>query len=168
MALSSVNQPLGVSISSVDNNRQAASTSLWLPPDSLLADADTWISQAGPLYQALTLNRMTRASLLRRYVESAPLAVITPAAESERKLVLVFDVGAGQGTVVQEVPSPVFDIETDGTDEVDPADPLVAAWVNHVVNGAIGPANGAVNQYNIGITGLVRAYVAHRGRGRGR
>lgn len=161
MAIVNTATPPTVTLSTVDNNRRPASTGIYLPSGITLAGIQAYLDLVRGPYLALTQNRLLGATASFSYREDAPIAVIPPSAESERKLVLVFDVDNGRGVVVQEIPAPVFTIETDGTDEVNPADPLVAAYADVVIDGAFGPLNGAVNQYDIGITGLRRAFVRH-------
>jgi hypothetical protein len=113
---------------------------------------------------ALSNAQLRGATLTYGFSEDAPVTPIPPESEIERKLVLIFDVAGGRGAVVQEIPSPVFTIETANTNEVDITNALVAAYAAQVVNGPIGVGNGAVNQYGMQITALRRAYIAHRRR----
>jgi len=162
MALTNTLAP-GLSFSLVDNNRQPSSIGLYLPVGTPLADGATFATATrGPLL-ALTNARLKGANLGYTFAEDAPV-VAPPESEVERKLVLVFEVEGGRGVVVQEVPSPVFSIETANTNEVDIANALVAAYAAQIVSGPIGINNGAVNQYGLQITALRRAYVSHRHR----
>jgi hypothetical protein len=161
MALINTDTPVQVTLSTVDNNRRNSSTSYYLPTGITQAGVQTSLDLIRGPFLALTQNRLLGASAAYAFREDAPIGVIPASAESERKLVLIFDVDNGRGVVVQEIPSPVFTIETDNTDEVDPADPLVAAYADVIVDGAFGPLNGATNQYSLQITGLRRAFVRH-------
>lgn len=161
MALVNTTMPPTLTLGSVDNNRRPASTGMYLPSGVTLAGAATFAGLVRDPYLALTQNRLLGASLAFGFREDAPIAVIPKSSESERKLVLIFDVDNGRGTVVQEIPSPVFDIEVDGNDEVDPAQPLVAAYTTVILNGALGPLNGVVNQYDLQLTGVKRAFIRH-------
>lgn len=161
MALINTGSPPTLTLGTVDNNRRPASTGMYLPSGVTLAGAATFAGLVRDPFLALTQNRLLGASLAFPFREDAPIAVIPNSAESERKLVIVFDVDNGRGVVVQEIPSPVFDIETSGTDEVDPSNPLVAAYTDVILNGALGPLNGAVNQYDLQITGVRRAFIRH-------
>lgn len=167
MALVNTDTPPSLTLSTVDNNRNAASTSFYLPSGVTRDGATTFIGNVRGPYLALTQNRLLGASLAFAYREDAPIATIPASAESERKLVLVFDVGNGRGTTIQEIPAPVFDIEVDSTDEVPLTNALVQAYADVIINGALGPLNGAVNSFDIQITGLRRAFVRHPNR-RGR
>lgn len=162
MALVDTNKPPQVSLSSVDNNRRPASTGFYLPQGLTLAQYGGFLTLARGPYLALTQNRLLGASVAFGFREDAPIAVIPKSAESERKLLLVFDVDNGRGTVTQEIPAPSFDIEVDGNDEVPLDDPLVAAYANVIVSGAIGPNNGVVNKYGLQITSLLRATMVHQ------
>lgn len=146
-----------------DNNAQKSGFSLWLPAAAGDLAATTYAGIVrGPLLN-LTDASLLRASMSIPFLEDAP-AVAPATSEVERKLVLIFNVFGGVGYVKMEIPSPVFGIESPNTNEVDPGNALVAAFVDAVVDGAIGTENGATNQYGSQITGLNRAYVRHRDR----
>lgn len=159
MALTNTLAPQ-LTFSTQDNNRRPGLTGLYLPVGTTVADATTFATAARGPFLALTQNKLLGVPITYTLREDAPVAA-PKSSESERKLVLVFDIDGGRGQVIQYIPSPVFDIETDNTDEVNVADPLVAAYATVIVSGAIGPNNGAVNQYGTQITGLRRAYIAH-------
>lgn len=168
MAFTATNTPPNLTLSTVDNNRRPGLTSMYLPSGTDETNALGFLNLIRDEYLALTQNRLIRASVAYGFREDAPLAVIPKSSESERKLVLIFDVDNGRGTVEQEIPSVVFEVEADNTDEVDPAQPLVAAYANLIIQGAVGPANGVVNQYGLQITGIRRAFVRHNKTGRRR
>lgn len=151
----------GMSFSLLDNNRQPSTVGLYLPVGATVAEASTFASATrGPLL-ALTNAQLRGANLGYTFTEDAPV-VAPPESEVERKLILIFEIEGGRGFVKQEIPSPVFSIETTNTDEVDIENALVAAYADQIVNGAIGLNNGAVNQYGTQITALRRAYISHR------
>lgn len=160
MALVNTLSP-SLSFSLVDNNRNPATVGLYLPIGTPLADAATFATATRAPLLALTNAQLRGANLGYTFAEDAPV-VAPPESEVERKLVLVFEVAGGRGVVTQEIPSPVFSIETANTDEVDIANALVAAYAAQIVNGPIGANNGAVNQYGLQITALRRAYISHR------
>lgn len=168
MAFENVNTPPNLTLSTVDNNRRPGLTSMFLPSGTDETNALGFLNLIRDEYLALTQNRLLRANVTYGFRENAPLAVIPKSSESERKLVLIFDVDNGRGIVTQEIPSVVFEVEADNTDEVDPAQPLVAAYANLIIQGAVGAENGVVNQYGLQITGLRRAFVQHANGGRRR
>lgn len=150
-----------LSFSLVDNNRQPATVGLYLPVGSVLADVTTFATAARDDLLALTNAQLRGATVGYTLNEDAPVAA-PPESEVERKLVLIFEVDGGRGIVRQEIPSPVFSIETPNTDEVDITNPLIAAYATQIVSGPIGVNNGAVNQYGTQITALRRAFISHR------
>jgi hypothetical protein len=160
MALTNTLAPT-LSFSLQDNNRNPASIGLHLPVGTTLADSLTFATATRAPLLALTNARLHGANLGYTFAEDAPVVAV-PESEVERKLVLVFEVAGGRGVVTQEIPSPVFSIETANTDEIDITNALVAAYAAQIVNGPIGANNGAVNQYGLQITALRRAYVSHR------
>lgn len=160
MALTNTLAP-GLSFSLRDNNRKPSSVGLYLPVGTGSADGATFATATrGPLL-ALTNARLLGANLGYTFAEDAP-AVAPPESEVERKLVMVFEVDGGRGVVTQEIPSPVFSIESPNTNEVDITNALIAAYAAQIVSGPIGANNGAVNQYGLQITALRRAFIAHR------
>lgn len=164
MALVNTNSAPALSLGSVDNNRRPASTGMYVPAGLTIAQYGAFLGLLRDPYLALTQNRVLGASVAFPWREDDPIAVIPASAESERKLVLIFDVLDGVGYVTQEIPAPSFAIEVDGTDEVPVTDALVAAYADVVINGAIGANNGVVNKFGHQITGLRRAFVTHKGR----
>lgn len=163
MALTNTLAP-AMSFSLIDNNRNPSSVGLYLPVATPMADSVTFATATRAPLLALTNAQLRGASYAYTLAEDAPVTPIPPESEVERKLVLVFEVAGGRGVVTQEIPSPVFSIETANTDEVDINNALVAAYAAQIVNGPIGANNGAVNQYGLQITALRRAYISHRKR----
>jgi hypothetical protein len=161
MALINTDTPVIVTLSTVDNNRRPGLTSYSLPFGITQAGVQASLDLIRAPFLALTENRLLGASASYAFREDSVQDAPPKSSESERKLVLVFDVDNGRGIVTQEIPSPVFTIETDSTDEVNLADPLVAAYADVIINGAFGPLNGAVNQYSLQITSLRRAFIRH-------
>jgi hypothetical protein len=134
-----------------------------LPVATPMAEAVAFATASrGPLL-ALTSARLNGANISYILAEDAGV-IAPPESDVARKLVLVFDVLGGRGVVVQEIPSPVFTIETRNTSEIDIANALVAAYATQIVSGPLGANNGAVNQYGMQITGLRRAFITDRTR----
>lgn len=163
MALVNTGDPIGLSFSFRDNNGNNASTSLYLPPAITVGFINDAITLIRDPLAALTNARLVGANANIIYTEDAP-AVAPPESEVERKLVLIFGTGNRRQKVRVEVPSPVFGLESEGTDQVALDNPLVAALATAIINGAFGPGNGFRSISNGDITVLERAYIAHRNR----
>lgn len=149
----------------IDNNRKVSTTGLFLPNGLTLAQYDAYVLALGQAMGALSNAGLQVATYNRSYFD----AVIDPTAlpnesEVERKLVLIFGTDNRYVEVTMEIPSPVFTIEADNTDEVSIADPLVAALADLVINGPVGIENGVVAAAGLQVTFLKRAYIRHRSR----
>lgn len=163
MALVAGTDPLSLSFTFIDNNSSRATTSLYLPVGTTIDGINDAVALFRDPLVALTNARLVGASATITYTEDAPVPA-TPESEVERKLVLIFNTTSRRQKVRVEVPSPVFDIETLGTNAVNVAEPRVLALVQAITQGAIGPNNGARSIANLDITSLSRAYIAHRSR----
>lgn len=163
MALTPGTDPYALSFTFRDNNGNTSNSGLYLP--NTLDVADIGVAAGllrGPML-ALTNATLLGANLTLALVEDAP-TVAPPESEVERKLVLVFRTASRRQRVRIEIPSPIFALEAEGTDQVSLANPLVAAFADVVINGAFGPANGARSISNGDVISLERAYIAHRNR----
>lgn len=126
-----------LTISFEDNNLKP-STAAWFL-DATTTDLDVLITSANALRTAvlpLTNARITGASLTLGLDENAPAALPGPESEVERKLLLPFRGLKKVARYTSEVPSSVFTIEQTGTDNVDPANALVAAYIAAVLANA--------------------------------
>lgn len=147
-----------------DNNRNIANTGLYLATAgastlTTIADDMNVIRDAlVPLSSAQLLQGSAFTLLDEQADELAP----APESDVRRKLVLVFRTTNRYSQVRMEIPSPVFTIETDNTNEVDPADPLVAALVTAIAN-ALGTGSFQ-SPTGYAITALERAYIDVRQR----
>lgn len=147
----------------IDNNRKQSTTGLYLPSGQTLAYYDGYVQALAAALDALSNAGVQVASYNRGYFDALiDPTVLPPESEVERKLVLLFGTDNRYVSVKMEVPSPVFTLEADNTDEVNPADPAVAALADLVINGGVGFENGAVAAAGSQITTLQRAYISHR------
>lgn len=152
------------SFSFEDNNDEIASTGLWLPAVPAFADVEARFAALSAVLTPLSNARLKQAFYSRLAREVPELAAPVPESEVERKLELVFGTANPRVTFTQEIPSPVFSLETRGTNNVDPANPLLAAYVDEVLTGVFGPANGAVTYFGQQLNKLISARIVHRTR----
>lgn len=148
----------------IDNNDNVAGTGLWLPAALSFTDVESRYSALATVLTPLSNAKLVSASYARIARNVPAAADPVPESEVERKLELVFGTANPRVTFTQEIPSPVFSLETRGTDVVDPANALLAAYVDEVLNGAIGPNNGAVTYFGTQLTTLLSARIVHRPR----
>lgn len=149
----------------VDNNNKVSTTSLYLPPSLTLAATDGYVTDLGTAMDALSNAGLNIASWSRGFFDDLVTAqTAPPESEVERKLVLVFGTANRYVDVTIEIPSPVFTIETTGTDEVPVTNPLVAALADLIINGPVGVENGAIAASGLPIISIRRAYIRHRSR----
>lgn len=147
-----------------DNNRKGASTGLFLPAGLTLANAEARTGLLRDALVPLTNAQLTSANIRLFLSESTATGAPPPESEVERKLVLTFATSNRRVKFTQEIPSPVFSLEQPNTDEVLITNPLLAAYVNAVTNGAFTPGNGASTAQGLDIVGLERAVIVHRTR----
>ena len=151
----------GVNYSFVDNNDKSATVSISLPGTLAFADAQTAAAAIGTALDTISNATLVRYTFLRSYVETAPAA---PPAESEveRKLSLVLASSYPTTKVSLQIPSPVFTLETDNTDIVDPGDAQLAGLISALITGGVGPGNGITTYRGDDVTGLETAQIIHR------
>lgn len=153
-----------VSFSFRDNNRNLGTTGLYRVTDGnstiseILDDANVVRDALVPLSTAMLVSGASNVVFDEQADEAAPPAE----SDVRRKLILVFDTTNYYSKVRVEIPSPVFTLETDGTNRVNPADPLVAAFVAAVAN-VLG-TGGFVSPTGFPITRLREAYIDVRQR----
>lgn len=155
MALAQTLAPV-LTIALSDNNGNKSSAKFSLPATVVtVAAALTRANAIRDALAALTNARIEGASLSYSLTEDAPGASV-PESEVERKLVFPFVGATPRDRYRVELPSPLFNLELGLTDNVDPADPAVFAFVNAVI------AN-AVTTHGDALTRLAKApYVDHR------
>lgn len=163
MALTRGTDPTALSFAFTDNNGLRASAGFYLPATADVAAIDTFVTATRAPLLALTNARLEGANASFIYVEDAA-GSLPPESEVERKLVLVFRTTNRRQRVKIEVPSPIFALERPGTNQVALDDPLIVAFAQQIIAGAIGPANGAVTVSGGDIIDLESAYIRHRGR----
>lgn len=161
MALVREGEPVPISFAFRDNNRKTASSGLYLPSEIVTGGIDAFAGLFRDAVLPLTNAQLLGASATYVYAEDV-VTLAPPESEVERKLVLVFGTAKRRQKVSIEIPSPVFALESPNTDEVDIANPLVAAFADVMINGAVGPLNGPVTISGEPITTIQRAYISHR------
>lgn len=158
--------PSTVSFGFVDNNRNRSSTGISLPAGTEIANFPIFVNVLETALAAASNARLDSASVSTSLQQVPPaVAPIPPEAEVERKLVIVMRLENNQ-TANVTIPSPVFSLEQPNTDEVDLANPLVAAITLLLVNGPPGEGNGPVSAGGSSYIRAERAFITHRNRGR--
>lgn len=152
-----------VSVLFADNNNKTATTGFALPGALSYADAvtraETIIASMDDISDAV----IESWQISRAYREDAP---VQPPATSEvqRKLRMSFDAGQFKNASSVEVPSHIFGIELNGSDQPDPNNVLFIDLVTDFTQGALGPGNGVVTWTGLDITALNSAELVHRDR----
>lgn len=158
--------PSTVSFGFVDNNRNRSSTGISLPAGTELAEFPVFVNLLESTLAALSNARLDSATVSSPLQQVPPATgAIPPEAEVERKLVIVMRLDNNQ-TANVTVPSPIFALEQDGTDEISLADPLVLALTTLLISGPLGDDNGPVTAGGASYIRAERAFIAHRNRGR--
>lgn len=146
-----------------DNNGKTSSTSLSLTGSVLFVEAQAAAAALADALQAVSNARLEDYSIGRTWTND-DTSPIPPESEVERKLRIPFGTAEFADITSLEIPSPVFGIETPGTDVVNPANPLVAAVIDAVLNGAPGTDNGFTTYYSDDLTRVGTPFVMHRNR----
>ena len=159
------NPAVAAQLSFIDNNNKAASTGFFLPSNLLAVQYSEYVTAFATAVAPLSNAGIRAGSFSFGFFDElvAP-AALPNESEVERKLVLVFGTANRYVNITMEIPSPVFTLETDLTDEVDIANPLIQALANLIINGPVGIDNGVVSASGVQVTNLQRAYIRHRSR----
>lgn len=161
--------PLNLTFTLSDNNGNRGFVSFNLPNDLTVAEAETYVADLEAGLAAVSDARIERAQVTVVFTQPDTYVYEAPdSSEVERKLVLVFNDATGFYDFRAEVPSPKFTLETDGTDDIDIADPNVQLLAASVISGPLGPGNGAITFAGRDIVRIEKAYVSHRTRRRKR
>lgn len=152
-----------VSFGFIDNNENVARVSTRLPGDLTAAEVDTRVTALGAALQAVSDARLFTADASISYLEDAPVA-ITPTSEVERKLRIPLGTADFPNATEVEVPSPIFTLEINGTDVVDPANAALVTLIGLLTQGSVGPGNGSVTYYGADITQAGQPVIVHRNR----
>lgn len=160
MALTQGDDPIAVSLTLVDNNANQAQFGFFTPNALTLAQIVTRANAVRDALVPLTNASIVGGSISIPLLEDAPVAAV-PESEVERKLVLIGRTASRRQKPRFFVPSPVFTIEQANTDEVALTQTLVAALVNVLGTGVLGPGNGAVAVSGLDVLGFTRAYIKH-------
>jgi len=157
--------PLQASFTLSDNNGKSSFMSFWLPNALTVTEAGTYIASLEAALIALSDARVERATIALSFTQSADYTYVAPAtSEVERKLSVRFLDASGFYGFKSEVPSPRFTIEVDGSNNVPLANPALSLFADAMVNGPIGPGNGAQTYGGRDLTRIDSATVIHRNR----
>lgn len=155
-----------------DNNNKSATFQIGLPaafvPDAIASLA--WLDSVTDAIIAASNCLVTSLVVSKKYgitgnTVGPSLADIPPESEVERKLQMTFETDLGT-PIILSLPSPVFSVEVDGSDDIPNDAPLLAALIDLIVDGPLGPGNGPVSNQARPITAFRQAYVTHRNRAR--
>jgi len=164
-----VNIPLFLSFSLTDNNGKRSSAGFWLPNTISVTDAATYVAALETAIAGLSDARIERATVTLNFTQPDTYVYIAPASsEVERKLAVTFVDGTGFYQFGSEIPSPRFTLEVDGTDSVPLSNAALSLFADAVVNGPLGPGNGATTFHGDDLTRILGATVIHRNRKKAR
>lgn len=148
-----------------DNNNNRGTVSVNVPSSLNAAELAAWSLAFGLAIENLTDGIVERVYQTITYAQSGtPLS--NPTSEVERKLVLPF---RGNGNIRSQVtiPSPLFSLEQDGSDNVNALNAAYLGFIALMLNGTPGAENGAVSFTGGQLTGLTSpGYISHRNRKR--
>lgn len=146
-----------------DNNNKTATCGVSYAGAMTFAEVELAAEALAVDLDAISSAALDRYGIVRRYVEGTPA---TPPADSEveRKLIVSLGTATHRGVSSIEVPSPVFTIEINGTDVVDPANALVTALISELTAGLLLPGNGPVTWFGADLTRAEPPYIDHRNR----
>jgi len=151
------------SMSFQDNNGNTSSMSFSLAAaTNTLALALTAGNALRAAVAALTNARILGGTVSFPLTEDDPAAWVAES-EVERKLYVPFIGPNGRVVSITQVPSPLFTLETAGTDVIDVANASIAAYLTAVTTNARSNRGETLSSP---LAGAV--YIAHRGRGRRR
>lgn len=161
--------PQLVTFTLLDNNGNRGYVSFNIPAGLTLAQIVDTVKGLEVGIAAISDARIERASVELEFTQPAAYTYAAPpSSEVERKLAFTFVDATGRYKFTPEVPSPVFTLETNGTDVVNLLDLNVITFTNAVLNGPLGAGNGAVSYGGSDLTRVLKAYVMHRNRKRSR
>lgn len=156
--------PWSVSFSFIDNNGNRAVTGVNYPEALDFADVLTRATELATRLQAISNASLQVVSISRVLSENAA-PVPQPESEVERKLRIPLGTAVRQpGAAAVEIPSPLFAIETPGTDVVPATNLLLSSVVAELTAGGVGPGNGVVTIEGSDITRAGTSVIVHRTR----
>jgi len=156
--------PIELSFIFVDDeeNRSSAKVNLPVGLDDVAVTAT--VIALGNRLAALSNGKLVAANATRKYTDAAAIAAIAPPeSEVERKGRFNF-VGAGNVRSSVEIPSVLLTLTPGKSDDIDLANPLVADFVDAMINVALGVGNSPTDDKGNDLTALKSAYEMHRGR----
>lgn len=146
-----------------DNNGKTAAVGFYLPAGLTQLEAQGVFTAVANAMGAVSDAAIIGGSLTRAYAQDTP-ATPPATSEVERKLRIPLDAGIYRNATAVEVPSPAFTHEISGTDVVDVNSPAIAALLDLLAQGSLGPANGLVTYWGADITATGTPFVTHRNR----
>lgn len=157
--------PFTVGATIVDNNGNRGNVSVNVPSALNAAELAAWTVALGAALENLSDGYVEKVYQTIVYAQTGVNA-LNPTSEVERKLFIPLR-GAGNIRGSITVPSPLFSLEQDGTDNVNIANAAYLAFIALLLNGTPGAENGAVSFTGGQFTALAnRPYVTHRTRKR--
>jgi len=149
-----------------DDEGKKSSAKVNLPSSLDILALDATVLALGPLMAALSNAKLTGASVARRYTDPVAIAAVAPPeSEVERKGRFNFR-GAGNVRSSVEIPSVLLTLSPGRSDDLDLTNAAVAAFVDAMINVALGAGNSPVDDKGNDLTALVAAYEMHRYRKR--
>lgn len=159
--------PLSLSYQMSDNNGNKGGTGVNLPNGIGADDALTFATNLETALAALSNARIDAASVSLPFTQPATYTFVAPPeSEIERKLLVTFSDATGRFKSVMSIPSPVFTLESAGTDIVPITNALIQDLATAVLTGPLGPGNGAVTAQGVDLTRILSAVIVHRARSR--
>lgn len=152
-----------VSFAFRDNNGKLAACSVYYPGTLPYGDVVTAATALAADLQAISNAALVGINISGGLTEDAPITP-QPESEVERKLRIPLGTAIRENASSVEIPSPVFSIETPGTDVVSPTNLLLSAVLAELTLGELGAGNGIVTAYGDDITRAGVATVVHRSR----
>lgn len=149
----------------VDNNNN--SSTLTIRPATTLTDVElvTYGNAMAAELAGASNAKMAKYTLAKDFFD--PLAGGAAAeSEVERKLIIPFTTNIPNHGYVAEIPSPIFSLEIEGTDNVNPGAGAISGIIDGIINGLVGIANGAVTVAGVQIQAVGAPFVTHRNRSR--
>lgn len=146
-----------VAITLEDNNANKAPVSYSVDDTQTEADVTTQAQSVAAALTSLSDAYVSQISITRTYGNTDGNAA--PAtSEIERKLTLRFVDAFNNVVSTRDVPSPVASIEVAGTDTIDPANALVAAYVSALAAASANTGRGEP------LATVKKAWIKHRSR----
>lgn len=146
-----------------DNNGKIGACSVYYSSARTFDEVNTALADLRSALESASNAKLVDYSILRLFNNDSQAAP-PPESEVERKLRVPLNSVQRPNATSIEVPSPVFGMEVDGTDVVDPADPAVVALIDALTQGSIGAGTGPVTWFGEDLIGAGSPVIVHRSR----